>query len=138
MASTLRFAGWSLLTLMALSFTYTAVVMAQGTEEKAKPKHTIKEVMKGAHMPASEGEKSLRDTVLGGKATPEQKQQLLDFYISLAENEPPKGEKEAWDKKTRAVVVGAAMVVVGRDNGIEVLKVATACPACHKDHKPPQ
>jgi hypothetical protein len=137
MARTLRFAGSSLLTVVALSFTYTAVVMAQGAAEEAKPKHAIKEVMKGAHVPAKEGEKSLRDTVLGGKATPEQKQQLLDFYISLAENEPPKGDKEAFEKKTRAVVIGAAMIVVGRENGADALRKATVCAACHKDHKPP-
>ena len=136
MARTLRFAGWSLLTVIALSLTYTAVVMAQEAAE-AKPKHAIKEVMHGAHV-APEGGKSLRDTVLEGKATPEQKQQLLDFYVSLAENEPPKGDKEAWEKKTRAVVIGAAMIVVGRENGADALKKATVCAACHKDHKPPQ
>jgi hypothetical protein len=137
MARTLRFAGWSLLTATVLGLTFTTVVRAQGAAAEAKPKFTIKEVMKGAHMPAKEGEKSLRDIVLGGKATPEQKQQLLDFYISLAENEPPKGDKEAWAKKTNAVVLGAAMIVVGRDNGVEVLTKATNCAACHKDHKPP-
>jgi hypothetical protein len=87
---------------------------------------------------APEGEKSLRDTVLEGQATPEQKQQLLDFYISLAENAPPKGEKDAWEKKTRAVVLGAAMIVVGRETGPDALRKATVCAACHKDHKPPQ
>jgi hypothetical protein len=137
MARTLRFTGWSLLTIVALSFTYTAIVKAQGAAAEAKPKYAIKEVMKGAHVPAKEGEKSLRDIVLGGKSTPEQKQQLLDFYISLAENEPPKGDKEAWAKKTSAVVLGAAMIVVGRENGADVLKKATVCAACHKDHKPP-
>jgi hypothetical protein len=136
MARMLRFTGWSLLTVMAMSFTYTAIARAQGAAE-AKPKYAIKEVMKGAHVPAKQGDKSLRDIVLGGKATPEQKQQLLDFYISLAENEPPKGDKEAWAKKTNAVVLGAAMVVVGRENGVDALKKATVCAECHKDHKPP-
>jgi hypothetical protein len=136
MARTLRFAGGSLFSMITLSLIYTAIVMAQGTAE-AKPKHAIKEVMKGAHV-APQGEKSLRDTVLEGKATAEQKQQLLDFYISLAENTPPKGEKEAWEKKTRAVVIGAAMIVVGREGGPDALRKATVCAACHKDHKPPQ
>jgi hypothetical protein len=137
MARTLRFTGWSLLTVIVVGLIYTAAVRAQEPATEAKPKYTIKEVMKGAHMPAKEGEKSLRDVVLGGKATPEQKAQLLDFYISLAENEPPKGDKEAWAKKTAPVVLGAAMIVVGRDNGDELLTKATNCAACHKDHKPP-
>lgn len=138
MARTLRFVGWSLLTLIALSLAYATVVVAQEAAAEAKPKYTIKEVMKGAHMPATEGEKPLLQIVMGGDATPEQKQQLLDFYISLAENEPPKGDKEAWAKKTAPVVLGAAMIVVGRENGADVLKKATVCAACHKDHKPPQ
>ena len=136
MASTLRFAGWSLLSMVVLGFTYVAVATAQEGAQ-AKPKYAIKEVMKGAHTPPRPGEKSLRDVVLAGDATPEQKQQLLDFYISLAENEPPKGDKEAFAKKTAPVIIGAAMIVVGRENGADVLRKATNCAACHKDHKPP-
>ena len=130
-------AGWFLLTLLGIGVTFT-VVRAQEAQQaaKAKPKHAIKEVMHGAHV-APEGQKSLRDKVLEGNATPEEKQQLLDFYISLAENEPPKGEKQAWHDKTRAVVLGAAMIVVGRENGADALRKATVCAACHKDHKPP-
>ena len=136
MACTLRFAGWSLLTVVALSLTYTAVVRAQGAAE-AKPKYTIKEVMKQSHTPPKQGEKPLVQLVLAGDATPEQKQKLLDLYISLAENEPPKGDKEAWAKKTAPVILGAAMIVVGRENGADVLKKATVCASCHKDFKPP-
>jgi len=134
MARTLRFAGWSLLTLVALTFTYTAVVMAQGAGAEAKPKYTIKEVMKAAHTPPG---KALLNKVLGGDASPEEKQKLLDLYISLAENKPPKGSEEAWEKKTGNVVIAAAMVVVGRENGVEALKKATVCADCHKEFKPP-
>jgi hypothetical protein len=111
--------------------------IAADKADEDKPKYTIKEVMKGAHTPAAEGQKPLVQIVLGGDATPEQKQQLLDFYISLAENNPPKGDKEAWAKQTAPVVLGAAMVVVGRENAADVLKKATNCAACHKEFKPP-
>jgi hypothetical protein len=130
-------AGWSLFAVLTCGLIHTMVQAAQDTE-KAKPKHTIKEVMHGAHLPTEEGGKSLRDRVLAGDASPEDKQKLLDFYISLAENEPPRGELEAFQKKTRAVVLAAAKMVVGREGADKELNAATNCAACHKDHKPPQ
>lgn len=132
-------AGWAFMALIAVGVAYS-VVQAQESapeEKAAKPKHAIEDVMKGAHT-APEGQKSLRDRVLEGNAKPEEQQQLLDFYISLAENEPPKGELAAWKEKTRAVVLSAAKVVVGRKEGAAELKKATDCAACHKEHKPPQ
>lgn len=87
---------------------------------------------------APEGQKSLRDRVLEGKATPEEKQELLDFYISLAENKAPKGEQADFNEKTGAVVLSAAKIVVGRKDGPDALRKATVCAECHKDHKPPQ
>jgi hypothetical protein len=114
-----------------------AVSRAGEEAGEAKPKHTIKEVMQGAHV-AKEGEKSLRDIVIGGQATPEQKQLLLDLYISLAENKPPRGELAAFRDKTRLIVLAAAKIVVGREGASDELGKATNCAACHKDHKPPQ
>lgn len=137
MARSMRFAGWILLAGISFAFGRAAVVMAQEEAQASKSKHEVKEVMHGAHV-APEGGKSLRDKVLGGQATPEEKAQLLDFYVSLAQNEPPKGEQEAWNKKTRDVVVAAAMIVVGREDGPDALRKATICASCHKDHKPPQ
>jgi hypothetical protein len=137
MARTLRFAGWSLLTLIGLGLTYATVVQAQESTSKAKPKYSIEDVMEQAHTPPKKGEKPLVQVVLAGDATPEQKQKLLDLYISLAENDPPKGDKEAWAKKTAPVILGAAMVVVGRENGADILKKAANCAACHKEFKPP-
>jgi hypothetical protein len=114
-----------------------AVSRAAEEPGEVKPKHTIKEVMQGLHV-AKEGEKSLRDIVIGGQATPEQKQQLLDLYISLAENKPPRGELAAFRDKTRLIVLAAAKIVVGREGAADELGKATNCAACHKDHKPPQ
>src|SRR5687768_12914593 len=136
MTRALQPAGCSLLAILACGLIHT-MVQAQQTEP-AKPKHTIKEVMHGAHMPAEEGGKSLRDRVIAGDATPEEKQQLLDFYISLAENEPPRGELEAFQKKTRPIVLAAAKVVVGREGAEQELAKAVNCAACHREHKPPQ
>ncbi len=136
MTKSVRIVGCSLVAMLVFSLTYTVVRAAEG-DTAAKPKHAVKEVMKGAHQ-APEGSKTLLAKVLEGSASAEEKQQLLDLYISLAENKPPKGELADWQKKTGAVVISAAKIVVGRDGAIEELKVATNCGACHKDHKPPQ
>lgn len=136
MARTVRFAGYALVAALVVGLTYTAVRAAEEAAA-AKPKHTIKEVMKAAHT-APEGAKSLKDKVVEGKASAEEKQQLLDLYISLVENDPPKGEKSDWIMKAGPVVLSAAKVVVGRDGAIEELKMATNCKACHDAHKPPQ
>lgn len=136
MTKMLHLAGWSLSIVLVFGLIHT-IVRAAENAEKAEPKHAIEDVMHGAHL-APEGEKSLRDRVLEGQASAEDKQQLLDLYISLAENKPPKGEAEAWQDKTGAVILAAAKIVVGREGGADDLRKATNCAACHKDHKPPQ
>jgi hypothetical protein len=103
-------------------------VAAQAADE-VKAKYDIKAVMKEAH-----GQK-LRDKIIAGNATREDKEKLLDLYLSLLENKPPKGEDAAWHAKAGAVVAAAAKVVVGREGAVEELKTATNCAACHKEHK---
>ena len=102
---------------------------APGNE--APPKHSIKAVMENAH------KAGLLKKVLDGQATQEEKLTLLDHYVSLTESQPPQGSPEGWREKSNAVVVAAAKVAVGRDDGTGLLKAATNCAACHKEHKPP-
>jgi mono/diheme cytochrome c family protein len=128
-----RLAGWSLAAL--LGFGLLQVVLAQETQ-KAKPKHAIKEVMRGAHV-APEGGKSLLARVAAGGASDDEKRQLLDFYISLVENEPPRGEASEFRKKAGAAALVAAKVIVGREGAAGELTRAVNCAACHRDHKPP-
>jgi hypothetical protein len=113
-----------------------AVVHAGQDTDSAKPKHAIKDVMQGAHV-APQGQQSLLVRVAGGNASAEEKQQLLDLYISLAENEPPRGELAAFQAKTRPIIIAAAKVVVGREGAGAELRKAVNCAACHRDHKPP-
>jgi hypothetical protein len=134
MAKSVHLAGW-VLAAVAVVGLIQVVVAAQETE-RAKPKHAIKDVMRGAHV-APEGGTSLLARVTGGNASDDEKHQLLDFYISLVENDPPRGEKEAFHAKTGAVVLAAAKVLVGREGATDDLKKATNCAACHRDHKPP-
>jgi hypothetical protein len=127
--------GLSLLTAIGFTLIHT-IVQAGQDPEAAKPKHAIEEVMQGAHV-APEGQQSLLARVAAGRASDEEKQQLLDFYISLAENEPPRGELTAFQEKTRPIIIAAAKVVVGREGAGAELRRAVNCAGCHRDHKPP-
>lgn len=105
--------------------------LATAADDEVEPKHTIKEVMKVGH--------NKKDGVLGkvlsGKATDEEKKQLLDLYVSMLEAKPKKGSMESWQKLAGAAALAAAKVVVGREDGLAALKTASNCGACHKPHK---
>lgn len=104
---------------------------ADDAEEGAKPKHTIKEVMK------QQKKGGLLPKVLSGEASDDEKKQLLDMYISMLEAKPPKGEMGSWQKLAGASALAAAKVVVGREGALDELKKSGgACAACHKAHKP--
>ena len=100
-----------------------------------KPKYTVKQVMKEAH---AGGKKSLRAKVLGGSAEKTDKEKLLELYVALDQNKPPKGDAKHWKKLTAAIVVAAKDVVADKDGAIKKLTAATTCMTCHKAHKPPE
>lgn len=122
--------GFCALALGALA-AVVAGRLAQGDEKDAepKPKHTIKEVMKLAH------KDGLLKKVTDGGASKEDKDKLLDVYISMIENKPPKGELQAWQMKSGMAILAAAKVAVGREGAEAELKKATDCKGCHTDHK---
>ena len=104
------------------------VVIADDDGEST-PKYTIKEVMKIAH------KDGLLKKVIAGDANQEEKLSLLDYYISLVENEPPKGDMESWHNLAGKAALAAAKVAVGRDDATAELKTAANCGKCHKAHK---
>ncbi len=116
----------AVLGLFLASGTVASWVVA--AEDEAKPKHTIKEAMK-LH------KEKLHEKVIAGEATDEEKQMLLDVYISMAESTPKKGDMESWHELTDALVIAGAKAVVGREDAAAALKAATNCMACHKIHK---
>lgn len=119
---------FAILTAMLIGFSF--VVAANGDEEESKKgKHTTKEVMKLAH------KDGLLKKVSAGDASDEEKKQLLDLYVSMAENEPKKGDAKSWKTLNDAVIVATAKVLVGRDGAVDELKKATNCKACHSVHK---
>lgn len=104
----------------------------QGQEKKDEEKVTIKQVMQKAHKAGL-----LKDLVVKGDATDEQKAELLKLYKGLAANKPPKGDAESWKTKTKALVDAAQAAVDGKDNAVQLLTKASNCKACHDAHKPP-
>ena len=114
------------LSLFAFCGTVATVVLAA---DEAKPKHTIKQVMKVAM------KDGLCKKVAGGKGTQEDKNKLLDAFLSLLENKPKKGDAASWNAKAGALVVASAKVAVGRKGAEAELKKAASCGACHKVHK---
>jgi hypothetical protein len=103
--------------------------LAQESIERKPPKHTIKEVMKEAHG------KKLLNKVVDGAASKEEKDQLLDLYISLIDNKPAKGEDGSWFMKSGRLILAAARVSVGREGAEADLKAASDCKGCHEVHK---
>lgn len=101
---------------------------ASGADEKEL---TIKEIMKKGH----DGKPPLCGKVASGKASKEEKQQLLDLYVALAKTKPPVGEADAWSKKCDALVAAAKACVADDKDGPAALKKAVACKACHDEHK---
>ena len=101
---------------------------------KAKPKYSIEDIMEKAH---KGGEKSLRNRVLAGKVSDKELKELVELYVELGKNNPPKGSKQAWKKKTDAVIAAVKKVEANPKDkaALTALGKATACAACHKEHK---
>jgi len=94
-----------------------------------KPKFTIKEIMEKAH------KSKLCGKVADGKASKEEKDSLVEMYIALGKNKPPKGEADSWKEKTTKLVDAAKECVKDEKVGGPQLKKAVDCAACHKVHK---
>jgi len=124
----MRMVKYSLLAVLTLSL----IGLSFGEE---KPKYTIKEVMKKAHVG---GDNSLMSKVAAGTADKAQKEELAELYASLAANKPPKGEPKAWGEKTEALIKASKDVLADKKGASAELKKAANCMACHSMHRPPK
>jgi hypothetical protein len=96
--------------------------------EKKEPKYTIKEVMEKAH------KSGLLKKVASGEAPKEDREELVELYVSLSENKPPKGDAKDWKKKTTAMVKASKAAEKNAEDGKKLSKIVN-CGACHKAHK---
>ena len=99
---------------------------ADANNEDAKPKHSIKDVMKKC----MKGDGALCKKVVGGTATADEKKLLVEMFTALAAAKPPAGDADSWKAKTSALVAAATSA------DADALKKAANCAACHKVHKP--
>ena len=102
------------------------VFMLDGSVRGGKDPVSIKEVMKKA---MKGGKDSLCTKVATGKATDEEKKELVALFTDLAANKPPKGDPDSWKDKTKALLDAAKA-----DDG-KALQKAANCMTCHKEHK---
>ena len=97
--------------------------------EPAKPgpagKYTMKEIMTKGF----KADDNLKDLILDGNATAEQKAKFVDYVENMALFKPRKGGADSWEEKTG----GLLSAVKGTD--LDVLKKAANCKACHSAHK---
>jgi surface antigen len=112
---------------VVMAMAWGAVAMNSGAQDKEKT--SIKEVMKVAM------KGGLCGKVAKGEATEEEKKKLAGLFAALHENTPPKGEKESWDAKTKALVDAANDVLAGKAGASDALRKAANCMACHSAHK---
>ena len=101
-------------------------VLAQA---QAKPKYTILEVMLTAH------KDGLLKKVTDGKASDAEKKQLVDFYVALGQNKPPKGDPAEWRKRCDELLKLAKACAAGDQDAPAALAKAANCAACHKVFK---
>ena len=94
-----------------------------------KAKYSIKEVMKEAH------KGGLMKKVASGQATQQEKDKLVDLYVALQQNKPPKGEEGSWKEQTEKLIVVAKKAAKGDDAAAKSLPKVVQCGACHNVHK---
>jgi len=97
----------------------------------ARAENSIKDVMKKAH----QGKPALCAKCASGKATKEEKEQLVALYEDLAKAEPPKGDKESWKAKTEALLKAAKGMAKDEKEATAAFKKALDCKGCHSAHK---
>jgi len=103
-------------------------------DKKAEPKYTIKEVMMKAH----DGD-GILSKVLDGKATATEKKELVELYVALHDNAPPKGDMAKWAKVTQSLVDTAKSIDAGNDaKAVKTLFMLANCKACHTEFKAPR
>jgi hypothetical protein len=98
-------------------------------QDDAKPKYTIKDVMKKAM------KGPLLKKVAGGGASDDEKKELYEMLVALGKNEPKKGEAESWKTLTAALEKAGKAAIEGESDASKMLEKAADCKACHTPHK---
>ena len=99
------------------------------TEAPPKPgpagKYAIKEIMQQGF----KAEGNLKELILEGKATDEQKAKFVDYVENLAKYKVRKGEQADFEKRVGTLIAAA------KGTDLKALEEAVNCKACHEPHK---
>lgn len=109
-----------------------SLLLLTGTTGALRANDAIATVMKNAF----KGETSLYTTVAKGKGTQDDARRLAAFVKTLTENEPPRGEKAAWDKRTGDLLRAVDLMAKGSKQAMVQVQNAGNCKSCHSAHKP--
>lgn len=105
---------------LGAAFFLDGSVAVQGAGDK---EITIKLVMEKAM------KGGLCKKVASGKASDEEKKQLVEYFTGLCKCTPPMGEADAWKERTKKLLDAA------KNNDADALKKAADCGSCHKMFK---
>ena len=114
--------------LLALAVSATFALSTLRAEDE-KPKMTIKDAMK------LHAKEKLHEKVKKNEASKEELDKLIEAYTALGKNKPPKGDADAWKKKTDELLAATKDVKDGKEGASKRYDTAVNCMACHKDHK---
>lgn len=87
--------------------------------------YTIKEIMEQGF----KADGNLKDLILDGTATDEQKAKFVDYVENLAKYKVRKGTQEDFEKRV------APLVLAAKGSDLAALKDAVNCKSCHTPHK---
>ncbi|HXG08370.1 MAG TPA: hypothetical protein VNK04_01130 [Gemmataceae bacterium] len=109
---------------LALLLLLTLVTTSSGALQD-KPKYSIREVMQKAH------KTGLWKKVAEGKATEAERKELVEYYTSLSQQKPPKGDLELWRKRTSTMLKIAQAAEKGDKGEAAKLLKTVNCKDCH-------
>lgn len=107
-----------------LAFSFTA--MADDGHE------LIEKAMKEGH----KGKTSIVAKIKDGSASKAEIEKLQKFYQEMSKVKPPRGDAEAWKKKTTQLANLTGKLAGGDEKAKAPFEKAVNCKACHEAHKP--
>ena len=106
---------------------FTATAMAGDAAHEL-----IEEAMKVGH----KGKTSIVGKIKNGSASKADIEKLQKFYQEMSKVKPPRGDAEAWKKKTTHLANLTGKLAKGDKEAKKAFGKAVNCKACHSKHKP--
>ena len=121
----LRFKIAAVIAATGIAFTLNAMADDAGHE-------LIEKAMKEGH----KGKTSIVAKIKDGSATKADIEKLHKFYQEMSKVKPPRGDAEAWKKKTTQLANLTGKLAKGDEKAKAAFGKAVNCKACHSKHKP--